>query len=146
MAKKHRKKKRQYFCVGGWTNKRDAEIDAKIFTEHGGHRATVKKAGNGYKVCYTMGAKRRTNVPAHLRGAPDRFTVVGPPRWRRSLHTSKAAALKAGHDCSKQFPNAVCRVEEGLPGMQRTIAECNRNECYQVASFGKRKRRKKARR
>ncbi len=68
---KIRKRKRQYFCVGGWTSKRDAEIDAKIFREHGGHKATVKSDGSGWKVCYTMGTKRRHQVPKHLR-APTR--------------------------------------------------------------------------
>lgn len=139
---KSRKRKRQHFCVPGWTSKRDAEIDAKIFKQHGGHKATVKPDGSGWKVCYTMGAKRRSNVPKHLRGASERYTVVGPPRWRRGHYTSKSAAMKAGHDCSTQFPNAICRVEEGLPGMQRTIAECNRNECYNVSGMGKRRRRK----
>jgi hypothetical protein len=87
-------------------------------------------------------AKRRRKKSAF--GSTERYTVVGPPRWRRSVHTSKSAAIDAGHACSKQFPNAVCRVEHGLPGMQRTIAECNRNECYQVSGIGRRRR--KARR
>jgi len=144
---KSKRRKRQYFCVPGWTNKRDAEMDAKIFKQHGGHKATVKRDGSGWKVCYTMGAKRRKQVPKHLRGADERYVVTGPARWRRSLHTAKSDAMKAGHNCSKQFPNAVCRVERGLPGMQKTIAECNRNECYQVGGgVGRRKRRKKARR
>lgn len=138
---KSKKRKRQHFCVPGWTSKRDAEADAAIFKKTGGHKATVKKADGGYKVCYTMGAKRRGNVPAHLRGSTERYTVKGPAHWRRSYHTSMDAAIKAGHKCSTQFPNAICRVEAGLPGMQRTIAECNRNECYQVSSgVGKRKR------
>lgn len=90
-------------------------------------------------------AKRRRKKRAF--GSTERYVVVGPARWRRSLHTSKSAAMKAGHDCSKQFPNAVCRVEHGLPGMQTTIAECNRSECYQVGGgVGRRKRRRKARR
>jgi hypothetical protein len=144
---KSKKRKRQYFCVGGWTNKRDAEIDAKIFKEHGGHKATVKKSGSGYKVCYTQGKKRRGNVPAHLRGSDDRFVVSGPPGWPRSLHASESAALTAGHKCSTKFPNAVCKVTKGLPGMQKTVAECNRNECWKTGGgVGKRRRRRKARR
>lgn len=80
-------------------------------------------------------------------GASDRYVVSGPTRWKRSFHTSFDAALKAGHTCSKQFPNAVCKVEHGLPGLQKTVAECNRNECWKVSSaMGKRRRRWKARR
>lgn len=79
-------------------------------------------------------------------GSSERYVVSGPARWKRSLHASYDAAIKAGHACSKQFPNAVCRVEHGLPGLQRTVAECNRNECYKVSDMGRRKRRRKARR
>ena len=144
---KSKKRKRQYFCVPGWTSKRDAEADAAIFKKGGGHRATVKKANGDYKVCYTMGTKRRGNVPAHLRGADDRYVVSGPAHWKRSFHTSESAAIAAGHKCSTQFPNAVCKVTKGLPGMQKTIAECNRNECWKLSGgVGKRRRRRKARR
>lgn len=144
---KNKKRKRQYFCVGGWTSKRDAEADAKIFKEHGGHKATVKKSGSGYKVCYTMGAKRRTNVPAHLRGTDDRYVVSGPATWRRSLHSSKSAAIEQAKACSKKHPNAVCKVTQGLPGLQRVVAECNRSECWNAdGGVGKRRRRRKARR
>lgn len=86
-------------------------------------------------------AKRRRSSKRSF-GSTERYTVVGPPRWKRGHYTSKSAALKAGHACSTQFPNAVCRVEYGLPGMQQTIAECNRNECYTVGGMGKRRRRK----
>ncbi len=145
---KSKKRKRQYFCVGGWTNKRDAEADARIFKENGGHRATVKKSGSGYKVCYTQGAKRRTNVPAHLRGADgDRFVVSCPTTWPRSFHKNKSDAMAKAQACSKKHPNAICKVTQGLPGMQKTIAECNRNECWNASGgVGKRRRRRKGRR
>jgi len=90
-----------------------------------------------------MAKKRRRKKSL---GSSARYVVSGPARYRRSLHTSYEAAMKAGHACSKQFPNAVCRVEEGLPGLQRTVAECNRNECYQVGGGGVGRRRRKARR
>ena len=73
-------------------------------------------------------------------GSSDRFVVSGPARYKRSFHASESAALKAGHACSRQFPNAVCRVERGLPGMQQLVAECNRNECDRVGGFGKRRK------
>ena len=89
-------------------------------------------------------AKRRRKKRAF--GSAERFVVSGPARYKRSLHTSESAALKAGHACSKQFPNAVCKIERGLPGMQQLVAECNRNECYHTGGFGKRRRRRKSRR
>jgi hypothetical protein len=90
-------------------------------------------------------AKRRKKKRSF--GASERYTVSGPPRWKRSFHTSYDAAVKAGHACSRQFPTEVCRVETGLPGLQRTLTACYRNECERVADFGKRKRkRRKARR
>lgn len=80
-------------------------------------------------------------------GSSERYIVSGPDRYRRSFHKSYDAAMKAGHACSRQFPNAVCRVEEGLPGMQRVVAECNRNECYAAGGgVGRRRRRRKSRR
>jgi len=86
--------------------------------------------------------RRRT-----LRGSSDRFVVSGPATWRRSVHTTKSAALDQAKACSKKHPNAVCRVTEGLPGLQRTVAECNRSECYAVGGgVGRRRRRRKARR
>lgn len=85
--------------------------------------------------------KRRKNL-----NGTERYIVSGPARWKRSFHTSHAAAMKAGHKCSQQFPNAICKVEVGLPGLQRVVAECNRNDCWQVNGFGKRKRRRKAQR
>jgi hypothetical protein len=74
----------------------------------------------------------------------ERFVVGGPPRWRRTFHTSSAAAVESAQRCSRQFPNAVCTISEGLPGLQRVVAECNRDECYRVASLNARRRRKKA--
>jgi hypothetical protein len=92
-----------------------------------------------------MAKKRRRRKS--LGSSSGRFVVSGPSGYRRSLHKSYSAAMDAGHACSRQFPNAVCRVEEGLPGMQRTIAECNRNECYNVGGgVGRRRRRRKAKR
>lgn len=85
-------------------------------------------------------AKRRRKKSAF--GSSDRFVVSGPAHYKRSYHTSESAALAAGHKCSKQFPNAICKVTHGLPGMQKTIAECNRNECWRTGSLGKRRRRK----
>jgi hypothetical protein len=86
-------------------------------------------------------AKRRRKKSSF--GNSERYVVSGPAYWKRSFHTTENAALAAGHQCSKQFPNAVCKVTHGLPGMQKTIAECNRNECYRVAGLGKRKRKRK---
>lgn len=91
-------------------------------------------------------AKKRSKKRRSSIGSSDRFVVSGPPRWRRSVHTSYNAAIQSGHKCSRDFPNAVCRVEQGLPGMQRTVAECNRNECYQLGGGVGRRRRRKARR
>jgi len=86
--------------------------------------------------------RRRKNL-----GSSDRFVVSGPATWRRSVHTTKSAAVDQAKACSKRHPNAICKVTEGLPGMQRTIAECNRSECYAVSGgMGKRRRRRKARR
>lgn len=79
-------------------------------------------------------------------GSSERYVVTGPAKWKRSFHTSHSAAMTAGAQCSKQFPNAVCRVEHGLPGMQKTIAECNRNECWKVSGAMGKRRRRKARR
>jgi hypothetical protein len=79
-------------------------------------------------------------------GSAERYVVSGPARWPRSFHTSKTAALDAGHACSKKFPDAICKVTYGLPGMQKTVAECNRNECWAVSgSVGRRRRRKSSR-
>lgn len=142
MAKKRNRRRRQHFCVPGFERKIDADWEAKIIRS-AGHKASVKPDGRGWKVCRTMKDKRRTNVPSTLRGVDDRFVVSGPSRWKRSFHTSYDAAMKSGKKCSKQFPNAVCKVEKGLPGMQRTIAECNRDECWKVSgSMGRRRRRK----
>ncbi len=78
-----------------------------------------------------------------LRGSEDRYVVSGPATWRRSLHTTKNAAIDQAKACSKKHPNAVCKVTQGLPGLQRTVAECNRSECWQAGgSMGKRRRRK----
>lgn len=79
----------------------------------------------------------------------ERFTVKGPARWRRSVHTSMESAMAQAKVCSTQFPNAVCRVERGLPGLQKVVAECNRNECARVGTAlgrSKRKRRRRKRR
>jgi hypothetical protein len=78
--------------------------------------------------------------------ASDRFIVSGPARWRRSFHTSVDAALTSAKRCSEQFPNSICTVSEGLPGLQHVIAECNRNECYSALGAAKRRRRTKKRR
>jgi len=78
--------------------------------------------------------------------SPDRYIVSGPTRWKRSFHTSIDAALTSAKRCSKQFPNAVCAVTEGLPGLQRVVAECNRDECWRAANLSARRRRRKARR
>lgn len=88
-------------------------------------------------------AKRRRKKSL---GSTERYIVSGPARYKRSHHTSYDAAIKAGHKCSQQFPNAVCRVERGLPGLQKTVAECNRNECWKVSSAMGKRRRRKARR
>jgi hypothetical protein len=76
-------------------------------------------------------AKRRKKTRGL--GSADRYVVSGPARWPRSFHTSKTAALAAGHACSTKFPNAICKVTYGLPGMQKTVAECNRSECWNVS-------------
>ncbi len=82
-----------------------------------------------------------------LRGSEDRYVVSGPATWRRSLHTSKSAAVDQAKACSKKHPNAVYKVTQGLPGLQRTVAECNRSECWSAdGGVGKRRRRRKARR
>ena len=79
--------------------------------------------------------------------ASDRYVVAGPTRWRRTFHSSIDAALTSAKRCSKQFPNAVCTVNEGLPGLQRVVAECNRDECWRASSaMGRRRKRRKARR
>lgn len=78
-----------------------------------------------------MAKKRRRKKS--LGSSSGRFVVSGPSGYRRSLHKSYDAAMSAGHACSRKFPNGVCRVEEGLPGMQRIVAECNRNECYSAS-------------
>jgi len=88
-------------------------------------------------------AKRRRKKSL---GSSDRFVVSGPAHWKRSFHNSESAALAAGHKCSKQFPNAICKVTHGLPGMQKVVAECNRNECWSTGGLGKRCRGKRCRR
>ncbi len=78
-----------------------------------------------------------------LRGTDDRYVVSGPAHWRRSQHTTKSAAIDRAKECSKKHPNAICKVTQGLPGMQTTVAECNRSECWQAGGgVGKRRRRK----
>jgi hypothetical protein len=84
--------------------------------------------GAGYLA--SPGAAKRRKKP--FGSADDRYVVSGPARWPRSFHTSKTAALAAGHACSAKFPDAICKVAYGLPGMQKTVAECNRNECWNV--------------
>lgn len=92
-------------------------------------------------------AKRKRSKKRRMLGSSDRYVVSGPATWRRSVHTSKSAALDQAKACSKKHPNAICKVTEGLPGLQRTVAECNRSECYNVSGgVGKRRRRRKARR
>jgi hypothetical protein len=72
-----------------------------------------------------------------------RYVVDGPSNWKRTFHKSYDAAMKAAQSCSTKHPNAVCRVETGLPGAEHTVAECNRNECYGVSGgMGRRRRRK----
>lgn len=88
-------------------------------------------------------AKKRRRKRRAL-GSSERYIVSGPARWKRSFHTSYDAAMKAGRKCSEQFPNAVCRVEHGLPGLQKTVAECNRNDCWKVNNgVGRRRRRRR---
>lgn len=75
-----------------------------------------------------------------------RYVVHGPVRWKRSLHSSLPAALHAAHACSAAFPNAICKIEQGLPGMQRVTHECNRRECWTVGAGLGRGRHKKSKR
>ncbi len=86
-------------------------------------------------------AYKRPRTGRMLGAGTEHYVVSGPQRWKRSVHTSKTAALKSARTCARQFPNAVCKVTEGLPGMQRLVAECNRDDCDMVSGFGKRRRR-----
>jgi hypothetical protein len=118
-------------------------------------QATRRKAGERHTAFVPNGKKpfRVDDVeqpvyvrpcPASFAGAGGRYVVSGPPGWRRSLHASKQAALEQAKACSKKHPNAVCKVAEGLPGLQKTVAECNRNECWLVdGALGKRRRRRR---
>jgi hypothetical protein len=46
------KRKRKYVCEGPFATKRDATAEAAIIRQIG-HKATVKRASGGYKVCRT---------------------------------------------------------------------------------------------
>lgn len=88
----------------------------------------------------------RDRKAAEQLGSSDRFVVRGPASWPSSFHTAKRDAIAKAQACSKKHPNAICKVTQGLPGMQKTIAECNRNECWTVSGSVGKRRRKKARR